>query len=82
MTFTLALQEQYRTEYWQEKKTKLHGTVFSNKYNPLLISALLSKVGLLSESWTAFCTSESSGVSYMRNGSFSMLSICTISQKH
>lgn len=47
MTFTLALQEQYRTEYWQEKKTKLHGTVFSNKYNPLLISALLSKVGLL-----------------------------------
>lgn len=44
MTFSLALQEQYRAEYWQEKKeTKLHGTVFSNKYNPLLISALLSK---------------------------------------
>jgi len=37
MTFSLALQEQYRAEYWQKQDKKLHGTVFSNKYHPLLI---------------------------------------------
>ncbi len=48
MTFSLALQEQYRAEYWQGKERQsLHGTVFWNKYNPLVISALLSKVRLL-----------------------------------
>jgi len=41
MTFSLALQEQYRAEYWQKQDKKLHGTVFSNKYHPLLISVLL-----------------------------------------
>ncbi len=53
MTFSLALQEQYRAEYWQGKERQsLHGTVFWNKYNPLYFCTIVeSQTVAVDDGW-------------------------------